>query len=192
MLFIHILIHQLHQHYEQDIILSNADGNNFETYLTKADSGYPSCYPTTSWISSSLPNSYLDTRLFRENETKCDSANVALPCRSLINPFAQCGGEVSYTIGSASPDLIQQNRVYINNLETAKGVRNKPVFKVTANLGVKRPNNCLFYIVKPEWCIFSDKNEIMNDFGSANDIANFTNNSTFPYYVKSFTRQTNP
>jgi hypothetical protein len=36
------------------------------------------------------------------------------------------------------------------------------------------------------------KYEIMNDFGTANDIANFTKTSTFPYYVKSFTRQTKP
>jgi hypothetical protein len=155
------------QGYEQDIFLSNVAGNNFETYLSKADSGYSNCFPTTAWTTSSLPGAYLDTRLWKENDIICDSDNRA--------------GEVTYTLGSATPELIKPNVVYVNNFETAKGIRNKPVFKVTASLGSKNiPPNCLFSLVAPVWCIFSAASCIMVPFD-----ATITNTSTFPYFVKS-------
>jgi hypothetical protein len=157
------------QGYEQDIFLSNVAGNNYSTYLTKADSGFSTCYPTTSWFTSSLPNPYLDTRFYELGKFVCDSADSG------------ANGEISYTIGTGSPNLIQPNVVYINNYEAAKGSRDKPVFKVIAGLGSKNvPPNCLFGLVEDRWCIFSTENRIMVDFDP-----NITNTSTFPYFVKS-------
>lgn len=96
------------QGYEQDVFLSNAVGNNYSTYLSKANSPFPDCFPATTWTTSSLPGAYLDTRFFETGKTMCDSADSG------------ANGEVSYTLGSGNPEQIKPNLVYVNNFETEK------------------------------------------------------------------------
>jgi hypothetical protein len=177
--------------YEQDIFLFNGDNpdQNKTTYITKETTAYiplpyppKGCYPIVRYLTSTLPSSYLDTRV-----------------QYTANPFELCdntSNEVSYTIGTSNPTQIVANTRYINYWTAAEGDRNRPVFKLTAQLGEMRPDTCIIRldcilqissgnrytcnVVGDEWCSFSTDQKILtpnDDFKT-----DLTQTATYPYW----------
>jgi hypothetical protein len=143
--------------YEQDIKLSNVEGNQYKTYLTKANRyGQPVCEPLVKYITTNLPSAYLDTRL--DQDGRCDSDK----------------SEVSYTIGTGWAKDILSNKWYANYYETLKGDRDKPVFTVQAQKLSQYPTGC-----GSEWCTFPNATCIYIDYDPQ-----ISRNTTYPYWQK--------
>jgi hypothetical protein len=142
--------------YEQDIFFSNTSGNNFQTYISKNDSGLPHCEPYLRYWASNLPDHYLDTRL--DQNGQCDSSN----------------SEVSYTIGSANADLIQPNKYYFTYWNDYKGERNIPVYKLQTTKTKGIPWGCANVM-----CLFTDELITPIPFDTNPDRV-----YTYPYWYK--------
>jgi hypothetical protein len=157
--------------YEQDIHLWNGDNISRKTYMDKTTSGFPDCIQSFRYISSSLPNAYLDTRL-DQNGT----------CNNVSN-------EVSFTIGSGQASAIRSNFWYSNYMETFKGDRDRPVFAISAQLGERRPewcgfrDACIYFIGLPcytTWCSWPTR---FYQFVNYDTTLLLNRNQTYPYWA---------
>ena len=194
--------------YEHKIALANGSTTQNSTYLSKNTSPAFLCIPQVVYVTSSLPNPYLDTRARFDN----------------FNNFSFCDNttsEVSYTLGSTYPRRIQPNEVYMNYWVDNKGSLNYPRFSLRYQRGENRPDDCFNAnssscdsLTQPDvnyidtagcnssdgdaFCVWQDRCEVIcgGDFltpksfpGSGNYFINPPRTSnTYPYYYWVFTK----
>ncbi|NJS41143.1 hypothetical protein HC766_02030 [Candidatus Gracilibacteria bacterium] len=120
--------------YEQKIAIGNGQNSNFQTYLGKDTTGFPSCMPTPNYATSNLPNLYLDTRVLGfpnniQQRTGCDSGS----------------SEVTYTIGSSYPKQIITDSQYINYWVDDLGQKDRPRYSLRFK---RRDETRLVYTIK--------------------------------------------
>lgn len=125
--------------YEHDVNLYNYDR---KTYLNGASTGYPNCFPTTTYASTSWPAAskpYLDTRF---DITSCEI------------------DELSYTIGAAQANAIPANVDQFTYIRTANGNDATDKFKLQGQVGYRFPSICYttwcsspykIYTIIPSW-----------------------------------------
>ena len=187
---------QVNNAFEPKISLGNSSSTNQKTYLSKNTREPRACKPDVLYVTSSLPYYYLDTR------ARFESGDDNSPCDNETT-------EVSYTIGTTYPRLIENNRIYFNYWVDRKGELNYPRFSYTAQRGENRPDWCWAHWIcptaidkdehygcnsegGPEFCVWQSRCEVVctRDFLTpenpnvpGNHFISLTDRSnSYPYY----------
>jgi hypothetical protein len=119
--------------YENKVVLGNGSTSGYSTYLSKDTTSWPQCFPVLNYWASNLPYSYLDTRVLNpvEHGISCDNSSE----------------EVTYTIGSSNPRMLNAGTTYFNYMLTSKGTRANPIFTLRTQKGELRPADCYNYLM---------------------------------------------